>query len=266
MFTERHPTKDSPGLQYAGVSAKLDALIPLTRLAKDVEDLRLTTPIIHVVYKFANRIPLDEEEQKILPSLTIPRGSRDWIVTPLANGRIDGDTGILSLIEIIKMQGILETLPKRAEEALNPDQIMFCGFLRWQPISVLWDIVDGIHKASPFGSPKPWVVEELEVLGLITVGQPVSDGTKGRPPRQLNITSWGARFVELTRRHAGFEISDAYRRAARRRAGNRKPRLNLTDKLVSGYLSQGQQVPDRIKQRMSEYGRQELSKAYGVEL
>lgn len=266
MFQERLPTPDSPGLQYSGVVAKHNALIPHALLARAAEDLRLTTPTIHTALKFAFRQELTNEEQGILASFSLKRGPRDFLVTPMLNGAFDEDSGLLSTIDGLRLAGFLDLLPTKPEDALQPDDIMICGFLRWQPISVLWDLADGINKGHPFGAPKPWVVDELQVLGLVLVGEPVSDGTRGRPPKQLIITSWGRRFVELTRRRAGFEITDAYRRAARVKSSGARPRLNGTDKLVAGFLANRQPVPDRILKRMSDYGKQELSRAYGVEL
>lgn len=182
----------------------------------------------------------------------------------MVGGKFNEDSGFLSTIEWLKMEGILDQLPTEPQGITKIDEILFATYIRMQPLSVLWDLADGISKGSPHGSPKTWVIEELNLLGLITLAEPVKDGTKGRPPLRLIPTSWGLQFVETTRKYGGVEITDAYRRAARRRGGSARQRFTATDNLAAGFLSNGQLVPYQIKKRMSEYGKQELGKAYGV--
>lgn len=230
-------------------------------------ELHLTTPVINTAWKIANGLQLDDEELQIVPSLSLKRGPKEWRVAPMVHGKLDSDSGILSTLESLKFSGILQQLPENPSDATRADHILFATIIRYQSLSVLWDLADGVHKGHRFGSPKPWVAQELQILGLVTVLDPISDGTTGRPPQRLVINSWGKRFVDLTRKYGGMEIPEHFSKMARRLSGNRKAtHYSRTDLLVAGYLARGQEVPERIVKRMSEYGKVELSKAYGVEL
>lgn len=256
----------SPENKPIGLLAIHDSLYPHPQLLRACGELRLTVPVILTAVKIANRQPLSDEEQEMITGLNLKRGPKDWRVAPMVHERLDSDSGILSTLDGLKRAGILQTLPANPSNLTRVDDILFSTQIRYQALSVLWDLADGIHKGHRFGSPKPWVVEELQILGFVAVSDPIPDGTKGRPPQKMTINSWGRQFVECTRRYMGLDIPEEFYRMARRRSGNLKPRFSRTDLLAAGYLSQGRTVPERIAQRMSEFGREELSKLHGVEL
>lgn len=256
----------SPEINPKGVIAIHDSLYGFPQLLRACGELHLTVPVIWTTWKIANGLQLNDEELAIVPSLSLKRGPKDWRMSPMVHGKLDSDSGILSALDGLDHTGILAQLPKKAEGIMRGDQILFASHMRYQSLTVLWDLADGINKGHRFGSPKPWVVEELQVLGLISVSEPMPDGSTGRPPQRLVINSWGRQLVECTRRYGGVEIPEGFSRMARRLSGNRVPRFSRTDLLAAGYLANGQMVPERVKKRMSEYGKEELSKVHGVEL
>lgn len=258
------PTPDS---NPKGILGIYDSLYAHPQLLRGCGELHLTVPVIWTAWKIANGLPLNAEEQEIVPSLSLKRGPRDWRVAPMVHGRLDSDSGILSALDGLDTSGILSQLPDSAAKAMRGDHILFSTQIRYQSLSVLWDLADGINKGHRFGAPKPWVVQELQTLGLVSIGEPVSDGSTGRPPQRLVINSWGNQLVKVTRTYGGIEIPTEFSKMARRLSGNRKvTHLSKTDLLAAGYLSRNQEVPERVRKRMSEYGKQELSKAHGVEL
>lgn len=249
-----------------GILAIHDSLMALPQLSRSCGELRLTVPVIHTAWKIAHQIQLNDEELEIVPSLSIKRGPTDWTVAPMVHGKLDSDSGILSTLDALNQAKIIPQLANQAAGLTKVDEILFATYIRYQPLTVLWDLADGINKGHRFGSPKPWVVEELQVLGFVSVAEPVSDGTTGRPPQRLVINSWGRQFVECTRKYMGLDIPEEYSRMARRRSGNRTPRYSRTDLLAAGYLARNQEVPEKVLKRMSEYGKEELSRVHGVEL
>lgn len=256
----------SPDSNPKGVLGIYDSLYAHPQLLRACGDLHLTVPVIWTAWKIANGLQLSDEELSIVPSLSLKRGPKDWRVAPMVHGKLDSDSGILSTIDGLDITSILDSLPKEPKGVLRGDHILSSALIRYQSLSVLYDLADGINKGHRFGSPKPWVVEELQVLGFISVSEPVPDGSTGRPPQRLVINSWGRQLVECSRKYSGFEIPEEFSRMARRLSGNRTPRYSRTDLLAAGYLANGHPVPERVLKRMSEYGKEELSKVHGVEL
>lgn len=248
------------------VLAVHDSLLPHSQLSRACGELHLTVPVIWTAWKIATRAQLTDEELNIVPSLSLKRGPKDWRTAPMVHGKLDSDSGILSALDGLRLAEILNQLPETPNEVTKVDDILFSTYIRFQSLTVLWDLADGIHKGHRFGSPKPWVVEELQVLGFISIAAPINDGTKGRPPQRLIINSWGNQFVECTRKYMGLDIPEEFSKMGRRLSGNRAPRFSRTDQLAAGYLARGQELPEKVRKRMSEYGKEELSKAHGVEL
>jgi hypothetical protein len=257
-----HP-QDSP----RGLLAVHDSLIANAQLSRACGELRLTVPVINTAWKIANKLQLNEEELEIVPSLSLKRGPSDWSVAPMIGGTLDSDSGILSTLDGLNLSGIISQMPEEATGITKVDNILFSTYIRFQSLSVLWDLADGVTKGHRYGSPKPWVSQELQILGLVSLSEPISDGSKGRPPMRLVINSWGKQFVECTRKYMGLEIPEKFSKMARRLSGNRKTtHYSRTDLLAAGYLARGQELPERIRKQMSDYGREELSKVHGVEL
>lgn len=256
----------SPENNPKGVLAIHDSLYAHPHLLRACSELHLTVPVIRTCWKIANRLQLDDEELEMVPGLSIKRGPADWRVALRVHGKLDSDSGILAALDGLNLAGLISQLPDKAEGITKVDDILFITHIRFQSLTVLWDLADGIHKGHRFGSPKPWVVQELQILGFISVSEPVSDGSKGRPPQRLVINSWGKQLVEATRKYMGIDIPEEFSRMGRRRSGNRVPSYSRTDLLAAGFLARDQEIPDRVKKRMSEYGREELSKVHGVEL
>lgn len=249
-----------------GILAVHDSLVQHPQLSRACGELRLTVPTINTTWKIANRIQLNDEELEIVPSLSLKRGPKDWATSPMVHGKLDSDSGILSTLDGMNMVGIISKLPDSPDGLTKVDDILFATYIRFQSLTVLWDLADGINKGHPFGSPKPWVVQELQVLGFISIAEPVNDGTTGRPPQRLVINSWGKQLVEATRKYMGLDIPEEFSRMGRRRSGNRTRHFSRTDLLAAGFLARNQEVPERVRKRMSEYGKEELSRAHGVAL
>lgn len=247
-----------------GVWARFGRLASDSYLAGLCSTLMLTTPTVLVANKAltptggAGEITFSPEEREILASFTIARGFGEERVTPLVDGRFDG--GTMATIDMLLRMDMISELPTNPKLATQPHQILFGSMIRFQSLSVLWDIVfDDLQKGSPFGRVKPWVMEELQILGLATLGHPMPDGKPGRPPRRIMVNSWGHALAHVTK-NCGVEVTDVHRQSARKKVSRSKvQRFTPTDILASGYLARGYEVPKHVLKGMSDYGRKTLN-------
>lgn len=248
------------GPQANGVWARFGRLAADSYLSGLCSTLMLTTPTVLLADKVLNgggEISLTQEEREILASFNLPRGFGEDRVTPLVDGQFEG--GTRATIDMLKRIDMISELPTTPTHVTQPHQILFGSTIRCQSLSVLWDIVfDDLQKGSPFGRVKPWVMEELQILGFATLGPPIPDGKPGRPPRRIIVNSWGRKFAEVTR-NCGIEVTDVHRQSARKRVIRSKvQRFNTADSLASGYLVRGYDVPANVIKGMSNYGKQTL--------
>jgi len=245
-----------------GGFAWFDKLASDNYLARLCSTLMLTTPVVHVAWKLAtgggNVALLSDEELRIFSGMTIPRGPVDERIAPVVDGKLDPDSGIFAVLDMLYQGGLLERIPKTPKDVFRPEAILLSAYIRVQSLSVLRDIAETKSQRSPFGHVKPWVSEELQILGFASIGEPISDGMPGRPARQLRLTSWGVAFAEATRK-CGIEITDTHRRLARKKTKyTARPKFNNTDRLVLGLINSGQEVPERHLKHMSELGREQI--------
>lgn len=139
--------------------------------------------------------------------------------------------------ELIRGLHVLEDTPDDIEKVIKVEQIMPFAHIRWPSYAVLWDAVHR-HKANYMGSIRPWVVEEIERLGLgiPTIGQKAPKGGRippGRPPIQIIPSAWGIRLVQLCDSFGEqFRVTDAMRQKSRRLQSNLVPKLDRIPNLI----------------------------------
>lgn len=123
--------------------------------------------------------------------------------------------------ELIRGLHVLEDTPDDMAKVIKIEQILPFAHIRWPAYAVLWDSVHR-HKATYMGSIRPWVLEELERLGLgiPTIGQKAPKGGKiprGRPPVVIHPTTWGIRLVQLGDSSGEqYRVTDQMRQKSRR--------------------------------------------------
>lgn len=133
--------------------------------------------------------------------------------------------------ELIRGLNVLEDTPDDLAKVIKIEQILVFAHIRWPAYAVLWDAVHR-HKATYMGSIRPWVLEEIERLGLgiPTIGQKAPKGgriPRGRPPIVIHPTSWGVRLVQLADTSGEqFRVTDQMRQKSRRVQSNLVPAVD----------------------------------------
>lgn len=135
--------------------------------------------------------------------------------------------------ELIRGLHVLEDTPDDINKVIRIEQILTFSYIRWPAFAVLWDSVHR-HKANYMGSIRPWVVEEIERLGLgiPIIGQKAPKGGRippGRPPIQILPTAWGIRLVQLADSSGEqYRVTDQMRTLSRRIQSNLVPKVDRT--------------------------------------
>lgn len=145
------------------------------------------------------------------------------------NGRLTREA--VDAYELINGLNVIEETPDDIAKVIKIEQIMPFAHIRWPAYAVLWDSVHK-HKATYMGSIRPWVVTEIERLGLgiPTIGQKAPKGNRvppGRPPVVIVPSSWGIRLVQLCDT-AGeqFRVTDQMRQKSRRVQSSMVPKID----------------------------------------
>lgn len=144
--------------------------------------------------------------------------------------------------ELITGLGVMEDTPDDIDKVIRIEQIMPFAHIRWPAFSVLWDAVHR-HKATYMGSIRPWVIDEIERLGLgiPTIGQKAPKGNRippGRPPVVIVPTAWGIRLVQLADSSGeSYRVTDQMRQKSRRLQSNMVPKVErIPDVFKDKYL------------------------------
>lgn len=139
--------------------------------------------------------------------------------------------------ELIRGLHVLTDTPNDIDKVIKIEQIMPYAHIRWPAYAVLWDAVHK-HKATYMGSVRPWVIEEIERLGLgiPTIGQKAPKGgriPRGRPPVVIVPTSWGIRLVQLADSSGEqFRVTDQMRQKSRRVQSRMVPEVDRIPNLL----------------------------------
>lgn len=132
--------------------------------------------------------------------------------------------------ELVQGLHVLADTPEDIDKVIRIEQIMPFAHIRWPAFAVLWDAVHR-HTANYMGSIRPWVVDEIERLGLgiPIIGRKAPKGNRlppGRPPVQIVPTKWGIRLVQLADSSGDqYRVTDAMRQKSRRVQSSLVPRL-----------------------------------------
>lgn len=146
-----------------------------------------------------------------------------------ATGRLR--RAVVDAFELIQGLNVIADTPDDIEKVIKMEQILPFAHIRWPAYAVLWDSVHR-HKANYLGSIRPWVVEEIERLGLgiPIIGQKAPKGGRippGRPPVQILPTKWGIRFVQLADTQGDqFRVTDQMRQLSRRVQSSLVPKID----------------------------------------
>lgn len=138
---------------------------------------------------------------------------------------------VVDAYELIQGLNVLEDTPNDIDKVIKIEQILSFAYIRWPSFAVLWDAVHR-HKANYMGSIRPWVVEEIERLGLgiPVIGQKAPKGNRippGRPPVQILPTTWGIRFIQLTDSSGEqYRVTDQMRTLSRRIQSSLVPKID----------------------------------------
>lgn len=147
---------------------------------------------------------------------------------------------IADAYELLQGLHVIADTPDDIDKVIRMEQILTFAYIRWPAYAVLWDAVHR-HKANYMGSIRPWVVEEIERLGLgiPIIGQKAPKGGRippGRPPVQILPTTWGIRFIQLA-----DTAGDAYRVTDHMRTLSRRVQSTLVPKI--------DRIPNMFKDR-----------------
>lgn len=190
----------------------------------------ITIPILRAIEWITNncegwRLDPDNIEGLDIEILSTIRGMRKPPAYKTDHPYID-DTGRLTraavdAFELVNGLHVLDDTPKDISMVIKMEQIMPFAHIRWPAFAVLWDAVHK-HKATYMGSIRPWVIDEIERLGLgiPVIGQKAPKGNRvppGRPPIVIMPTSWGIRLVQLADSSGdAFKVTDQMRQKSRR--------------------------------------------------
>lgn len=151
-----------------------------------------------------------------------------------STGRLSRE--VVDAYELIRNLHVLEDTPEKMEFVTKIEQIMPFAHIRWPAFAVLWDAVHR-HKATYMGSIRPWVLDEIERLGLgiPVVGQKAPKGNRippGRPPIVIVPTSWGIRLVQLADSSGErYRVTDQMRQKSRRTQSALVPQVDRISNL-----------------------------------
>lgn len=145
------------------------------------------------------------------------------------NGKLRRE--VVDAYELITGLHVLAETPDDIDKVIRIEQILTFSYIRWPAFAVLWDAVHR-HKANYLGSIRPWVVEEIERLGLgiPIIGQKAPKGNRippGRPPIQILPTTWGIRLVQLADSSGEqYRVTDQMRQLSRRVQSSLVPKVD----------------------------------------
>lgn len=144
---------------------------------------------------------------------------------------------VVDAFELIQGLRVPEDTPDDINKVIRIEQILTFSYIRWPAYAVLWDAVHR-HKATYMGSIRPWVVEEIERLGLgiPIIGQKAPKGGRippGRPPVVILPTAWGIRLIQLADSLGEqYRVTDQMRTLSRRVQSNMVPKIDRIPNLI----------------------------------
>lgn len=267
MAFSAFPYRQTSGPQFTGISGRHDLLQGQPRLKQQIHDLGglLTTPILHALTEITDKYPQgkptpldstdfpDSDSRIAALGCLFPRGygkSQEPLLDDF--GKMNLRSGIVELYQELEKIGLLARIPAMPSFANQGEEILLDGTIRWQSYCVLWDAVHS-HEYSAYGNIKPWVINELILLGF--AGLKLHENDKpGRPPRVIEPTSWGRRFVKLCDNEGeNFHFLPKMRDVARRKPITTKTKApTKLDRFAQAFKDRGLVVAPKLARATSD--------------
>lgn len=181
--------------------------------------------------------PVDNlEDLAVIEGLKIPRKAhhKDRSPTTLVDSGANPQPAADMVVRLVSTGGWFSDTAKTPGDAMYPHEILMNSGLNWEMYSLLWDAChpdpDRDRDTRQYGTVKPRLIRDLQMMGLGFGYNLPRSGSRGRPVRTFIPTRWGKRLVELCDA-LGLKVPDDARMYTRYSNGRGSPKKVANQRL-----------------------------------